>query len=122
MRFREDVKVMISHLRLQRERRGWSQATLAKVLGTTVATVAKWEESLSIPPHLIQEVLHLLFGTDDNAFAILHPLQNGMANALQRSSSTPPRLLMRRRIKDWPFSCFPIAPLLCPHHIGDLMG
>ncbi len=59
---------MISHLRLQRERRGWSQATLAKVLGTTVATVAKWEESLSIPPPSIQEVLHLLFGTDDEVF------------------------------------------------------
>jgi len=59
---------MISHLRLQRERRGWSQATLAKVLGTTAATVAKWEESLSIPPPSIQEVLHLLFGTDDEVF------------------------------------------------------
>jgi len=59
---------MVSHLRLQRERRGWSRATLAKVLGTTVATVAKWEESLSIPPPSIQERLHLLFGPDEEVF------------------------------------------------------
>jgi transcriptional regulator with XRE-family HTH domain len=59
---------MISHLRLQRERRGWSRATLAKVLGTTVATVAKWEDSLLIPPPSIQEMLHLLFGANDEVF------------------------------------------------------
>lgn len=59
---------MISHLRLQRERRGWSRAMLAKVLGTTVATVAKWEESLSTPPPSIQETLHLLFGADNETF------------------------------------------------------
>lgn len=59
---------MISHLRLQRERRGWSRAMLAKVLGTTVATVEKWEESLLTPPPSIQETLHLLFGADDKAF------------------------------------------------------
>jgi len=59
---------MISHLRLQRERRGWSRAMLAKVLGTTVATVAKWEESLLTPPPSIQETLHLLFGPDDEVF------------------------------------------------------
>jgi tetratricopeptide (TPR) repeat protein/transcriptional regulator with XRE-family HTH domain len=56
---------MISHLRLRREQRGWSQATLAEVLGTTVAIVAQWEESLSIPPPSVQEALHLLFGADD---------------------------------------------------------
>jgi tetratricopeptide (TPR) repeat protein/transcriptional regulator with XRE-family HTH domain len=59
---------MISHLRLQRERRGWSRAMLAKVLGTTAATVAKWEESLLTPPPSIQETLHLLFGVDDKGF------------------------------------------------------
>src|SRR5260370_23002704 len=59
---------MISHLRLQRERRGWSRATLAKVLGTTVAAVEKWEESLSTPPPSIQETLHLLFGSEEEVF------------------------------------------------------
>ena len=59
---------MISHLRLRREQRGWSQATLAQVLGTTVATIAQWEESLSIPPPSIQETLHLLFGADDEVY------------------------------------------------------
>ncbi len=61
---------MISHLRLRRERRGWSQATLAQVLGTTVATVAQWEESLSIPPPSVQETLHLLFGADDEVYDV----------------------------------------------------
>jgi tetratricopeptide (TPR) repeat protein/transcriptional regulator with XRE-family HTH domain len=56
---------MISHLRLRREQRGWSQATLAEVLGTTVAIVAQWEERLLIPPPSVQEALHLLFGPDD---------------------------------------------------------
>jgi tetratricopeptide (TPR) repeat protein/transcriptional regulator with XRE-family HTH domain len=58
---------MMSDLRLQRERRGWSRAMLAKILGTTVATVARWEESLLVPPPSVQETLHLLFGADDEA-------------------------------------------------------
>ncbi len=45
-----------------------SRATLAKVLGTTVANVAKWEESLSIPPPSMQERLDLLFGPDEEVF------------------------------------------------------
>jgi len=113
---------MISHLRLQRERRGWSQATLAKVLGTTVATVAKWEESLSIPPPSIQEVLHLLFGTDDNAFAIHTSstewdgkcITEVFEHASEAADATPHQGLA--------FLLLPHAPLLCPHHMRDLMG
>ena len=95
---------MISHLRLQRERRGWSRAMLAKVLGTTVATVAKWEESLLTPPPSIQETLLLLFGPDDELFE--HASEPADATA----------------IKEWLFSCSPIVPPLCPHHLRNSDG
>ncbi|MBV9710615.1 MAG: tetratricopeptide repeat protein [Ktedonobacteraceae bacterium] len=58
---------MTSRLRFQRERRGWSRATLAELLGTTSATVAQWEEGFSAPPQPFQEKLLTLFGLEDHS-------------------------------------------------------
>src|SRR5262249_32842662 len=59
---------MASRLRFQRERRGWSRAALAEILGTTSAIVAQWEEGFSAPPQPFQEKLRVLFGLKDHPF------------------------------------------------------
>jgi tetratricopeptide (TPR) repeat protein/transcriptional regulator with XRE-family HTH domain len=54
---------MKSHpLKVEREMRGWSQARVAKALGTTTRTVSRWELGLATPYPYYREQLCSLFG------------------------------------------------------------
>jgi transcriptional regulator with XRE-family HTH domain/tetratricopeptide (TPR) repeat protein len=50
----------ISLLRIERERRGWSQERLAKLLGVSARTVIRWEQGSTIPyPHYRDQLANL---------------------------------------------------------------
>ena len=49
-------------LKVEREMRGWSQARVAKELGTTTRTVSRWELGLATPYPYYREQLCILFG------------------------------------------------------------
>jgi tetratricopeptide (TPR) repeat protein/transcriptional regulator with XRE-family HTH domain len=48
-------------LKVEREMRGWSQARVAKALGTTTRTVSRWELGLATPYPYYREQLCILF-------------------------------------------------------------
>jgi transcriptional regulator with XRE-family HTH domain len=49
-------------LKVERELRGWSQAKVAKILGTTTRTIGRWEQGQAIPYPHYREQLCALFG------------------------------------------------------------
>jgi transcriptional regulator with XRE-family HTH domain len=52
------------HLRVERERRGWSQRRVAEEISTNVDTVSKWERGINVPDPYFREKLCTLFGRD----------------------------------------------------------
>src|SRR5260370_22807918 len=48
-------------LKVEREKRGWSLAKLAEVLGTTARTVSRWEQGLAVPYPYYREQLCILY-------------------------------------------------------------
>src|SRR5437879_13403241 len=48
-------------LKAEREKRGWSLAKLAEVLGTTTRTVSRWEQGLAVPYPYYREQLCILY-------------------------------------------------------------
>src|SRR5947199_8789143 len=53
-------------LKLERERRGWSQADLAERMGTSVKTVNRWENGGNLPrPYHRQTILELFAKTPE---------------------------------------------------------
>lgn len=57
-------------LKVERELRGWSQAKVAKILGTTTRTIGRWEQGQAIPYPHYREQLCALFGKDALALGI----------------------------------------------------
>jgi transcriptional regulator with XRE-family HTH domain len=51
-----------THLKQERERRGWSQARVAEAVGTDTKTVGRWERGVSSPYPYSREKLCKLFG------------------------------------------------------------
>ncbi|HEX3643682.1 MAG TPA: NB-ARC domain-containing protein, partial [Ktedonobacteraceae bacterium] len=49
-------------LKVERELRGWSQAKLAEILGTTTRSVSRWEQGLAMPYPFYREQLCAIFG------------------------------------------------------------
>ncbi|HEX6480142.1 MAG TPA: NB-ARC domain-containing protein, partial [Ktedonobacteraceae bacterium] len=49
-------------LKVERERRGWSQARVAESVGVSTRTVTRWEQRLAIPYPYYREQLAQLFG------------------------------------------------------------
>src|SRR5450432_4938742 len=68
-------------LQHEREQRNWSQAEVAKELGTLVSTVAAWEQGLSVPSPYFLEQLCALFGMDAQT-------SDFMQRSLQEAEST----------------------------------
>lgn len=60
-------------LRRARERRGWSQASVARELGTDARTVGRWERGNTNPSPYFQEHLCQLFQLDAEALSLLVP-------------------------------------------------
>ena len=57
-------------IRQERERRGWSQTKLAKLLGTSAVSVSQWERRLFTPSPYFSEQLCSLFGKDTIALGL----------------------------------------------------
>ena len=58
-------------LKVERELRGWSQATVAEALNTTVRTVSRWEQGQTLPYPFYREQLCELFGKDARQLGLL---------------------------------------------------
>src|SRR5258707_5977649 len=52
----------LNQLRRERERRGWSQETLAELLGTSQVNVSRWEQGNSLPGPYYRRALAERFG------------------------------------------------------------
>ncbi len=57
-----------SPLKIERERRGWSQQTVAEAVGTDPTTVGRWERGVSLPYPFFREKLCVLF--EKNAYEL----------------------------------------------------
>ncbi len=57
-----------SRLKIERERRGWSQNTVAEAVGTDPTTVSRWERGISFPYPFFREKLCALF--EKNAYEL----------------------------------------------------
>ena len=57
-----------SQLKIERERRGWSQHTVAEAVGTDPSTVSRWERGISFPYPFFREKLCMLF--EKNAYEL----------------------------------------------------
>lgn len=58
-------------LKAEREKRGWSLAKLAEVLGTTTRTVSRWEQGLAVPYPYYREQLCILYGKTAEELGLL---------------------------------------------------
>lgn len=67
----EQVPRFHEQIRLERERRGWSQADLAKKAGCDPKTVGRWESGERIPRSYHRQSLYELFGKDAEAFGLM---------------------------------------------------
>ncbi len=60
-----------SPLRLERERRGWSQSRLAELLETTPISISRWEQGNVLPSLYFREKICALFKKDAQALRLL---------------------------------------------------
>ena len=58
-------------LRYERELRGWSQADVAKKVGSDVKTVGRWESGLGVPRPYYRQKLYEIFGKNAQAMGLL---------------------------------------------------
>ena len=110
-------------LKVERERRGWSQARVAEALGVSTRTVIRWELRVAIPYPYYREQLAQLFGksvleldllpSEQQPGSLPDPAQEpaeDLAAASPSPVSPPPPLLLD-----------PAIPLLLGH-TGSLVG
>ncbi len=69
-------------LRLERERRGWSQARLAEMLGTSTLSISRWERGTVHPSPYFREKLSALFKKDARALGLLVKIQEAPSEQL----------------------------------------
>jgi transcriptional regulator with XRE-family HTH domain len=109
-------------LKVERELRGWSQAKVAKILGTTTRTIGRWEQGQAIPYPHYREQLCALFGKDALALGI-------SMKSDENKSATESRTLMETAIttpdeQDTAPSTYLLDPAIpqIPGRAGDLFG
>lgn len=80
-----------THLRRERELRGWSQAKVAQEIGTTPNTVSLWERGKNSPSPYFREQLCLLFGKNAAELGLLEdaPPVDSAASSPAPSQKTP---------------------------------
>lgn len=74
-------------IRQERERRGWSQADLAKKAGCDPKTVGRWENGERIPRPYHRQFLYDLFGKDAEAFGLMGVTPPPLSAAASRAES-----------------------------------
>ncbi len=80
-------------LKVEREKRGWSLAKLAEVLGTTTRTVSRWEQGLAVPYPYYREQLCVLYGKTAEELGLLSDAnENHMAEEATSPVPQPPAL------------------------------
>src|SRR4051812_29846422 len=73
----------LSPLKVERKRRGWSQAEIAEILGVTVRTVRRWEQELAVPQPPYRKQLSDLFGKTAQELGLLSDInESKMAQEL----------------------------------------
>jgi transcriptional regulator with XRE-family HTH domain len=65
-------------LSYERHLRGWSQARVAELIGTTAVNVGRWERGISKPRPYFQEKLCEIFGQDTYSLGLFHPRDDNM--------------------------------------------
>jgi transcriptional regulator with XRE-family HTH domain/tetratricopeptide (TPR) repeat protein len=81
-----------THLKRERERRGWSQAKVADEIGTTEKNVSRWERGVSFPYPYYREKLCTLFGKSAGELGFVKDDEPEVAisgNAEQREQHFP---------------------------------
>ncbi len=77
-------------LKQARELRGWSQAKVAKEIGTDATTVSRWERGLFFPTPYFRERLCVLFSKNTEELGLLESADRLDGYRRDESSSQPP--------------------------------
>ena len=92
-------------IRLERERRGWSQADLAKKVGCDSKTIGRWERGERIPRPYHRQFLYELFEKDAEAFGLLevtpHPLSATVSRAVSEVQHSGKDVPSSNLCEDW---------------------
>lgn len=83
----EQFPLFREQIRLERERRGWSQADLAKKVGCDPKTIGRWERGERIPRPYHRQFLYDLFGKDAEAFGLMGVTPRPLTTAVSRAES-----------------------------------
>jgi tetratricopeptide (TPR) repeat protein/transcriptional regulator with XRE-family HTH domain len=103
-------------LRVERERRGWSQARVAEALGVSNRTVTRWELRLAIPYPYYREQLAQLFDKSLRELELLPP---------EQQPASPPGPAQQPGVAiaaASPLPASPSSPLLLDPTIPRLLG
>src|SRR6266700_3464114 len=84
-------------LRYERQRRGWSQAELASMLGSDHKSVSRWERGETFPTPKLRQKLTELLGKNLEELGFALETADERNGQTQSPSSTPPFLTR----EDW---------------------
>ncbi len=68
---KKESSVVHSLLRHEREQRGWSQAKVAELVGSTPDNISRWERGITMPSPHFHEQLCTLFKKDAQALGFI---------------------------------------------------
>src|SRR5579859_595636 len=92
-------------IRLERERRGWSQADLAQRVGCDPKTIGRWENGERIPRPYHRQCLYELFEKGAEAFGLMgvtpRPLSAAASRAMNGAQQTGEDVSSPVRCEDW---------------------
>ena len=83
----EQVPLFHEQIRLERERRGWSQADLAERVGCEPKTIGRWERGERIPRPYHRQRLYELFGKGAEAFGLVGVTPRPLSATASRAES-----------------------------------
>src|SRR5437588_814436 len=101
-------------LKVEREKRGWSQSKIAEALGTTVRTVSRWEQGIAVPSHYYRAQLCSLFGKNAKQLGLLSSTDEDNIEddifPLGIQPSSPPHVIRGSPRPLWGFLVDPAIP------------
>ena len=79
-----------SYLRSWRKRHGWSRASLAQALGSTVDLITEWEEGISLPSSAMQAAIDQFLGRTDQSLepVVEAPIEEVVVTRWQQKSGS----------------------------------
>ena len=97
----EHIPLFHEQIRLERERRGWSQADLAKRVGCDPKTIGRWESGERIPRPYHRQFLYDLFGKDAEAFGLMGVMPRPSSATASRAQQTGENIPSSARYENW---------------------